>query len=117
MQEFCNGGSLRCAVNEGEFRSEKTPNRWRLILSVLRDIAAGLDYMHGKHLCHGDLNPANILLKVRGLLRCTFRELSPSNTWLSGLFQGYEPTNSRRVRRNKTVASGTSPALRNIQQL
>jgi serine/threonine protein kinase len=64
MQEFCNGGSLRCAVNEGDFLPENTGHRWNLLISVLQGVASGMAYMHAKRLCHGDLNPANILLKV-----------------------------------------------------
>jgi serine/threonine protein kinase len=41
------------------------PARWPLITAILRAIAEGMDYMHSKRICHGDLNPANILLKVR----------------------------------------------------
>jgi serine/threonine protein kinase len=69
LQEFCNGGSLRCAVNEGCFGPGNARGRWRLILSILRDIAAGMEHMHGKRLCHGDLNPANVLLKARAPLQ------------------------------------------------
>jgi serine/threonine protein kinase len=32
---------------------------------TLEGIAAGMDYMHTKRICHGDLNPNNVLLKVR----------------------------------------------------
>jgi hypothetical protein len=41
-------------------------------MSVLRDVAAGMNYMHAKRICHGDLNPSNILLKVKilSLIAC-----------------------------------------------
>lgn len=63
IQEFCSGGSLRDAIDRGTFR--KVPSRWRVVLSVLLDIAAGMAYMHSHRICHSDLNPANVLLKVR----------------------------------------------------
>ena len=63
VQEFCNGGSLRQAVARGLFGSA-LPHRWRPILSILEGIANGMDYMHAKRICHGDLNPNNVLLKA-----------------------------------------------------
>ena len=70
VQEFCNGRSLRDALERGYFSAERMPQRWRPITEMLRGIAAGMDYIHGKRVCHGDLNPANVLLKVRfGALR------------------------------------------------
>jgi serine/threonine protein kinase len=64
MQEFCNGGTLRSAVGAGLFTDTGLPNRWDVVLSVLDDIGAGLEYIHSKRICHGDLNPSNVLLKV-----------------------------------------------------
>ena len=39
--------------------------RWEHLVRVMQDIAAGMAYMHAKRICHGDLNPSNVLLKVR----------------------------------------------------
>jgi serine/threonine protein kinase len=81
LQEFCNGKTLRSAVTKGYFAPERQPRRWRAIKQVLLDIAAGMEYVHSKGIVHGDLNPANVLLKVRPsrLLTCncpaTFMEL------------------------------------------
>ena len=99
LQELCDAGSLRRAVNDGAFGPEALeecapaadhatrgramsapvnsvgeveggdgsggPDRWALLLGILQDIAAAMEYIHSKRLCHGDLNPANILLKAR----------------------------------------------------
>jgi serine/threonine protein kinase len=65
LQEFCNGGSLRAAVARGLLDPDATPRHWRTIMALLFDIAQGMAYIHGKRICHGDLNPANVLLKVR----------------------------------------------------
>jgi serine/threonine protein kinase len=65
MQEFCNGGSLRDALVSGYFKTQFMPQRWTPIMTVLSNMALGMDYMHAKRICHGDLNPANILFKVR----------------------------------------------------
>ena len=65
MQEFCNGGSLRDALGAGLFRTAHMPQRWRPLVGVLSDVAAGMEYMHAKRICHGDLNPSNLLIKAR----------------------------------------------------
>ena len=65
ITEFCNGGSLRQALRKGYFTPRKLPARWQPISTILLGIAEGLAYMHSKRICHGDLNPSNVLLKVR----------------------------------------------------
>jgi serine/threonine protein kinase len=64
MQEFCNGGSVAEAVDAGCFTSRDMPQRWDPVLWLLRGITEGVDHMHSKRICHGDLNPSNVLLKV-----------------------------------------------------
>ena len=63
LQEFCNGGSLRDALAGGAFRTQSLPQRWLPLLAILRDVARGMAYMHAKRICHGDLNPSNVLFK------------------------------------------------------
>jgi serine/threonine protein kinase len=63
VQEYCNGGSLRQAVAKGLFEPSRE-RHWRTIMSLLIDVAQGMAYIHSKRICHGDLNPANVLLKV-----------------------------------------------------
>ena len=67
IQEYCNGGSLSEAVAEGCFAAGALKRRWQGILSLLKDIAEGMDYIHSCRICHGDLSPSHILLKVRRL--------------------------------------------------
>lgn len=64
MQEYCNGGSLRHLLQKGYFQGGWLPHRWNTIFGILRGIANGMDHMHSKRICHGDLNPSNILFKV-----------------------------------------------------
>eukprot|EP00892_Ulva_mutabilis_P008546 jgi/Ulvmu1/6063/UM027_0041.1 len=63
IQEFCNGGSLRSALQHGLFAQPGMPDRFRSMHSVMRGLAAGMAYTHSKRICHGDLNPSNVLLK------------------------------------------------------
>ena len=67
MQEYCNGGSLRSLLNSGAFAQPAVRNHWRSAMLCVKAIAAGMQYVHQKRICHGDLNPANILLHVRAL--------------------------------------------------
>lgn len=65
VQEFCEGGTLKDALEGGLLTAEVLPRRWDVLIGVLRDVAAGMDYMHASRVCHGRLNPSNILFKVR----------------------------------------------------
>jgi tRNA A-37 threonylcarbamoyl transferase component Bud32 len=68
MQEFCNGGSVRGLLSKGVFSQPDMRNAWGTIMHAAKGIASGMQYVHGKRICHGDLNPSNILLKVWCLL-------------------------------------------------
>ena len=68
-QEYCNAGSLRMAITSGRFLQPRMKGRWRPVMAVLKGIVCGMQYMHSKGICHGDLNPSNILLKVRSCLQ------------------------------------------------
>jgi serine/threonine protein kinase len=66
VQEFCPGGSLRDAIERGAFNEGGSGrNRWHAALAVLGGVAAGMAFMHARRICHGELDPANILLHVR----------------------------------------------------
>ena len=65
LQEYCDGGSLRSLLAKGAFAHQGTSDTWRTVMHAVRGIAAGMRYVHGKRICHGDLNPSNVLLKVR----------------------------------------------------
>ena len=74
MQEYCNGGSLQEALSEGVFGRRLWP-RWLPILSILHGIASGMAYMHASRICHGDLNPNNVFLRVRFVTTLQYRLL------------------------------------------
>lgn len=67
MQDFCNGGALGAAMEAGVYRASH-PRHWQRALSTLQQAAAGMAYVHSCRVTHGDLNPSNILLKVRSAL-------------------------------------------------
>eukprot|EP00892_Ulva_mutabilis_P012784 jgi/Ulvmu1/9879/UM057_0034.1 len=72
IQEHCNGGSLRDALSLGMFSQNSVVNRWKGISAALRGLAEGMAYTHSRRICHGDLNPSNVLLKFN---REKFRSL------------------------------------------
>lgn len=57
--EYADGGNLNEALKSGSFSVEKA-------CGVAFDIAGGLEYSHGKHVVHGDINPKNVLLSSVG---------------------------------------------------
>ena len=70
IQEYCNGRSLRHALQQGLLTGPGLEGRWSTIMGLLVGIARGMSYIHSKRICHGDLNPANVLLKVCSHLPC-----------------------------------------------
>jgi serine/threonine protein kinase len=53
--------SLPCSPSK--YDSSITPRDIASIWACLKDVASGLDYLHGLGVMHGDLKPANVLLK------------------------------------------------------
>ncbi|GAB4819682.1 hypothetical protein N2152v2_006728 [Parachlorella kessleri] len=66
VMEYCDRGSLSDAVRGRKFvdRSSSQPHM-RPILMCLLDVARGMQYLHANKVIHGDLKPANVLLKSR----------------------------------------------------
>lgn len=46
LQEFCAGGSLASFLREGHARSPETGLNWSRALILMRDVAAGMAYVH-----------------------------------------------------------------------
>ena len=61
IMEFCDGGDLY------QWRLDNLGQDGvldeNLMIEILRQIAKGLNYLHGKELGHRDLDPSNILVK------------------------------------------------------
>lgn len=64
VQEYCNGGSLRGLLAGGAFCQSQMRSHWHAVMSVTKGIASAMQYVHSKRICHGDLNPSNVLVKV-----------------------------------------------------
>ena len=66
----------------GGFARPPAGQRWRGVMTALRGLAEGMAYTHSKRICHGDLNPSNVLVKV--CITCTVRTLDRADggCWL-----------------------------------
>ena len=53
------------ALQTGTFARPGATWRWRSVATALRGLAEGMAYTHSKRICHGDLNPSNVLIKVQ----------------------------------------------------
>jgi len=63
---YCEGGSLQQAARRGDFLTHARALSLGRALAVLRDIAAGMEYLHARQVCHGDLKAQNVLLAANG---------------------------------------------------
>ncbi len=64
--EFCDSGTLKAAIDDGKLHdlSSGAPRPvMSHILQLATDIAAGMSHVHSRRVVHGDLTPANVLLK------------------------------------------------------
>ncbi|KXZ49949.1 hypothetical protein GPECTOR_18g107 [Gonium pectorale] len=64
IQEFCEVGSLRIALENRMLQTADGQPNMFLILRLLLDVVRGLQHLHKKNIVHGDLTPGNILLKA-----------------------------------------------------
>eukprot|EP00731_Ephydatia_muelleri_P023352 Em0015g935a len=58
ITEYADGGTLRKAI-----KNKDNPFPWHTRLSVARDIASGMNYLHSKGIVHRDMNSKNCLLR------------------------------------------------------
>ncbi|KAJ9506321.1 hypothetical protein QJQ45_005061 [Haematococcus lacustris] len=64
VQEYCDGGHLKRAVDSGALTEDGVTPSMLTVVNTALDIACGLQHIHSKNIIHGDLSPANILLKL-----------------------------------------------------
>lgn len=58
IQEYCAGGTLANLVTHGHLLSTEGAVRFERVLMLLRDVAAGLAYVHSREIGAGDPNPS-----------------------------------------------------------
>ncbi|GLI66603.1 hypothetical protein VaNZ11_010524, partial [Volvox africanus] len=64
IQEYCDGGTLKDALDGAHFTDPDTGTAYKeTAVRVAIEIASGMSYIHGRNIIHGDLKPANILLR------------------------------------------------------
>ncbi|KAG2448187.1 hypothetical protein HYH02_006772 [Chlamydomonas schloesseri] len=64
IMEYCDQGSLSDRVVAGAFRGAGEDRRPLFaLLRTLHDVAAGMSYLHTNGIIHGQLTPANVLLR------------------------------------------------------
>ncbi|CAL8462804.1 g2337 [Coccomyxa elongata] len=63
LMEYAEKGSLADALRTGRLRRPNGLPDLSMVLSCLTDIASGMEYLHAAGILHGDLKPANVLLK------------------------------------------------------
>lgn len=64
VMEYCDGGSLETMIHtRKKFDSSQVSCNRRDLLLTLLDISKAMEYLHNQGIVHGDLKPANILIK------------------------------------------------------
>eukprot|EP00198_Chlamydomonas_reinhardtii_P002621 XP_001691957.1 predicted protein [Chlamydomonas reinhardtii] len=65
VQEFCELGTLKAAVDQGYFKGTRggLPNM-PFLLTIALDVAVGLQHVHSKGVVHGDVTASNVLLQA-----------------------------------------------------
>ncbi|GAX76599.1 hypothetical protein CEUSTIGMA_g4045.t1 [Chlamydomonas eustigma] len=96
VMEYCDRGCLAAAIKRGAFRPS---GRWgssitlRALIRTAKEIAQGLAYLHSLGITHGDLKPANVLLKSSRMDRRGFT-VRISDFGMATVRGAHEPSHS-----------------------
>ena len=74
------------AGNEPKLQQIAIGKRRRVVVDVMLQIAWGMEYLHSRKIYHGDLNPSNVLVRMRGTptRTCTSRSPGSGSRGLNG---------------------------------
>jgi len=74
VMEYCNKGSLREAIKEGEFFEDSERRRPRVlhILFAALEVASAMEHLHSFGIIHGDLKSQNVMLAESQVLAKKF---------------------------------------------
>jgi len=64
VMEFIDGGDLSILLNQYREKGELPPKE--MVIRIIRDIGAALDYAHQQSVIHRDIKPSNIMLSGNG---------------------------------------------------
>lgn len=73
--ELLPGGSLRQRLQRsapgGTRRGQLLPLGWKAVRGIVKDVCAGMAFLHGEAFVHGGLSSTNVLLDARGRAKVT----------------------------------------------
>ncbi|GLI70474.1 hypothetical protein VaNZ11_015384, partial [Volvox africanus] len=111
VQEYCNGGTLRHALDRGMAgcaRAVGMPGDLARLLAV--DVALGMQHIHSLRIVHGDLKPENVLLMLLPRV-----ETEGAGSWQSATGGSPGPNSIRSVPSGGSLVASCSSHVKDLQ--
>ncbi|CAL5433314.1 unnamed protein product [Camellia sinensis] len=89
-------------IKENCGQKKRLPFSLPVAVDIMLQIARGMEYLHSQQIWHGDLNPSNILLKVRN---------SSQEGYFYTKIRGFGLTSIKRTSRSHSNQSGEDPVI------